>query len=237
MSIATPEGVELDLVLAGAGSRFIAGLLDALLRGATLLALFVLAAMSGISEVGAVVLLSLGSFLVLFGYDVLFELAAGGRTPGKRWTGLRVVGLDGGPVTVGSSVVRNLLRIVDALPGPYLVGILLVALTRRHQRLGDLVAGTVVIRERRDVRAGPVLGTPVVAEPHVLDGWDVSAITTEEVAAVRRFLERRPMLTDEARGRLARELAARLRPKVVGPDERATPEQFLQDLVAAKAGR
>jgi uncharacterized RDD family membrane protein YckC len=243
MSIATPEGLELDLVLAGAGSRFIAALLDLLVKGAVLLAVGLVTVLTHASSGVLVAVWSLTAFVVWFGYDVLFELAAGGRTPGKRWTGLRVVTAEGAAVGPGASVVRNLLRLIDGLPGAYLVGIVMVALTRRHQRVGDLVAGTIVIRERRGLAAAltgfvdlAAVGEATVPDPE-LAAWDVSGVSAEEVATVRRFLERRQGLDPVARRRLAAELASRLLPRVVGPTERPTAERFLEDLVSAKSHR
>jgi uncharacterized RDD family membrane protein YckC len=237
MSIATPEGLVLDVVLAGAGSRFIAALLDTLLRLGILLA--VLIAM-GIGEapngfVGAVGIVLV--FVLLFVYDVAFELAMGGQTPGKRWTGLRVTTTSGGAVGLGASLVRNLLRVVDFLPASYLVGIVLVAVTSKHQRVGDLVAGTIVVRERREELAPP---PPVLFDGFAtqeLRAWDVSAVTAEEVLAARRFLERRATLDPQARMRLSVQIAERLRPKVVLPVEPPSAEKFLEDLVRVKTER
>ncbi len=242
ISVATPEGVTLEATLAGVGSRFVAGLLDQLLRTAMLLALVLLLAI--VADQGdasgdlvlAVVLVVL--FLVQFAYDVLFETLAGGRTPGKRWTGLRVVKAGGAPVGFVASSLRNLLRIIDALPGFYLVGMLTVFFTHNNQRLGDLAAGTVVVRERHrsTVLPAPMAATarPSDAEPEL---GDVSAVSAEEVATVRRFLDRRATLAPEARDRLAGELAARLGPKVVGPPRAWEPEAFLEYLVRTKAAR
>jgi uncharacterized RDD family membrane protein YckC len=239
ISVATPEGITLDASLAGVGSRLAAGVLDQLLRSAVLLALVILLAVAGdagdLSGGLAVAALIVAVFLVQFAYDVLFETLASGRTPGKRWTGLRVVKLGGAPVGFLASALRNLLRIVDALPGFYLVGMLAILFTRNNQRLGDLAAGTVVVRERRQVTALPQAATPAATVDAGL--YDVSAISAEELATVRRFLERRSTLTPEARDRLAREIAVRLGPKVVGPARRWEPEPFLEYLVAAKAAR
>ena len=240
MSIATPEGLELDLVLAGVGSRLVAALLDGLVRSGVLLAVVILVAILSPTSGVLIALWAITFFLVLFGYDVFFEVAAGGRTPGKRWSGLRVVTVSGGAVTVGASVVRNLVRIIDSLPGVYLVGIILVALTSKNQRLGDIIAGTLVVRERRIVER-EVTWARSLLEPDDADDdtltWDVSAVTAEEIATVRRFLERRMTLDPDARRRIARELASRLIPKVVGPTEPPAPEAFLIDLVAAKSRR
>ena len=266
ISIATPEGVDLELTLAGLGSRSVARLVDQAIQLAVLLAVSVLATLAGsgsdssgggdgplggTGDGGAALAVAVAVvvvFLVQFGYDVLFEVLASGRTPGKRWSGLRVVRVDGAPVGFVTSAVRNLLRLVDALPGIYTVGMVAVFASRRNQRLGDMAAGTVVVRERRGPRkasASFAATTAAGARPASWGGaappertaWDVSAVTTEELATVRRFLDRRRGLTPEARTRLAAELAARLRPKVVGPTPDGDPETFLEEVAAAKAAR
>ena len=242
ISVATPEGVTLDVTLAGVGSRFTAGVIDQMLRTLLLVALVILMAFledgSGTSGGVFVAFLLVGVFLVQFAYDVLFETLAAGRTPGKRWTGLRVVKVGGVPVGFVASALRNILRIVDALPGFYLVGILSVLFTKNNQRLGDLAAGTIVVRERARTTALPQRTVPAPAvSGDDASLWDVSAISAEEMATVRRFLDRRPTLTPEARERLAREMATRLGPKVVGPPRQWQPEAFLEYLVTAKAAR
>ena len=238
ISVATPEGVTLEATLAGVGSRFAAALIDQVLRLALLLALFILRwALDGDRSTSSGVFLAFvltAMFLVQFAYDVLFETLASGRTPGKRWTGLRVVKLGGGPVGFVASALRNLLRIVDALPGFYLVGILSVLFTKNNQRLGDLAAGTIVVVDRRHRAPLPASRTTTVEDDAL---WDVSSITAEEVATVRRFLDRRDSLTPDARDRLAMEMATRLGPKVAGPPKQWEPEAFLEYLVATKAAR
>jgi len=244
ISVATPEGVTLEVTLAGAGSRFAAGVIDQLLRWSLLLALVLLLAVlkdriggdeySGLAVAGIVVAV----FLVQFGFDVVFETLASGRTPGKRWTGLRVVKKGGTPIGFLASALRNILRIVDALPGFYLVGILFVLFTQNNQRLGDLAAGTIVVRERRQSTSmPPAPAVSSVPAPADLALYDVSAVSAEEMATVRRFLDRRATLAPEARGQLARDMANRLGPKVVGPPRQWEPEAFLEYLVAAKGAR
>jgi uncharacterized RDD family membrane protein YckC len=234
MSIATPEGIELDLVLAGIGSRFAATLLDWLLKGVVLLGAFALGATSADAPGVAAAVAVAALFLVLFGYDVLFEVFGGGRTPGKRWTGLRVVTLEGDAIGAGASLVRNLLRIVDWV---LLLGVVFVFVTRRNQRVGDLVAGTLVVRELRgELPAGE---GPTVREVDDADlaGWDVSAVTADELATVRRFIERRSTLAVEARRRLALDLAQRLSTKVLAPNHVTSSEEFLELLLAVKVRR
>ena len=244
ISIATPEGVTLELPLGGIGSRFIAELADQFLQWVVILAMLLVVVATGAGAAGGGLLFAfflLGVFVVQFGYHVLFEVLASGRTPGKRWTGLRVVKASGGPVDFGSSMVRNLLRLVDMLPAFYLVGMVAIIASSRNQRLGDMAAGTIVVREKtggRPARPRPGFVTRAVREPSPESTtWDVAAITTDELATVRRFLERRHTLTPEARARLSVELAARLRPKVVGPSEDMHPELFLVELAAVKATR
>ncbi len=249
ISIATPEGVEVELVLAGLGSRLVAALLDHLILGVILIALWIMGglAASGSAEPGALVaLLVVASFLVQFGYDVAFETLASGRTPGKRAAGLRVVRQGGGPVGFLAAAVRNLLRLADLLPGIYAVGAVFILATPRNQRLGDLAAGTLVVRERRPVVTHSI---PAASAPGSwgaagdftaadrLAAWDVSGITTSDLVTVRRFLERRHELEPEPRYRIARDLAGRLRPRVVGAPPNTHPEQFLEDLAIAKAAR
>ena len=239
ISIPTPEGVELELVLAGVGSRLVATVIDYLVKGAILLALWIIGTAVGGDEVGGFLLAGLvvASFLVWFGYDVAFETLASGRTPGKRAAGQRVVRLGGEPVGFLASAVRNLLRLVDSLPGLYAVGALSVLFSRRNQRLGDLAAGTLVVRERRAPLPVTRPFGPDFAVADRYAAWDVSGVTSFELVTVRRFLERRWQLDPAARGRLGWELAERLRPKVAGAPADLHPEHFLEALAEAKAAR
>ena len=247
ITIATPEGVDLDIALAGIGSRFMASSFDWLIKTAIVLAVAAgLGALGAVTDAGpppggdssawvGVALFGLIAFALFFGYDIAFEVLASGRTPGKRWTGLRVVRTGGQPVTLLPSTVRNLLRLVDGILF-YAVGMICMLATERNQRLGDLAAGTIVIRERSGRRQAWA-AAPLPAPDRALAAWDVSAVSVDEVATVRRFLERRHSLTDHARHRLGWELAQRLRPKVAGAADGQHDEVFLEQLVAAKSSR
>jgi uncharacterized RDD family membrane protein YckC len=235
LTIATPEGVEVSLTLAGAASRFVAATIDLLIETVLLVALAVgfgvLGPGFGAGGVGVAVYFVL-SFLVIVGYDIFFEVRNAGRTPGKQMNGLRVVRTEGQPVGFVTSLIRNVLRIIDFLPTMYLLGASLIVATRRNQRLGDLAAGTLVVRERRaDLPALPTI-PPTHANPW--SGWDTSRITPEELAAVRQFIERRDAIEYSARVQIADRLAARLRPKVTGVPADVHGELFLERLVAAK---
>lgn len=230
----TPEGVTIELTLAGIGSRFTAGIVDTALQ-----AVIVLAIEFSVALTGNVVVFAAGTllaFVAFFAYDIAFETKASGRTPGKRLAGLRVVKADGRPVDFRASTVRNLLRVIDILPSAYLVAIVTVFLTKKNQRLGDLAAGTLVMRETKG-EAATVPFRPAATLPEDVAHWDVSALTAADVAAVRQFLERRHGLTPGARQRLAQTLATRLHAAVVGPPAEVAPEWFLEQLLAVKAAR
>lgn len=241
VSISTPEGVAIDLTLAGIGSRFVAGLVDGLIKGVAILILVVASIMLSTADEGggtlATALAAIVIFLINISYDILFEVLASGRTPGKRMNGIRVVGEKGQPVTFVPSAVRNLMRLVDILPIGYMVGAVSVLATARNQRLGDLAAGTMVVRDRRSHHESPLALPSSPVPPHLLQMWDVSAISAEEVAAVRSFLARRSELTGQARYQLAEDLSRALRARVAGGHSHLGPEDFLAALVAAKAAR
>jgi uncharacterized RDD family membrane protein YckC len=234
LAIATPEGVEVELTLAGIGSRFIAAGIDFTIQILVVIALAVLLRPAG--DAGFAVFTSV-VFALIFFYDVLFEVLGRGRTPGKRSSGLRVVGPGGRPITLVRSAIRNILRIIDILPGFYGIGMTVIFITPRNQRIGDLVARTHVVRDRyADSSAAPTIVLPRV-DTGPAATWDVSAVAADDVATVRAFLERRDALHSQARLELAGQLAGRLRPRVGGAPPTMGDETFLELLVAVKAER
>jgi uncharacterized RDD family membrane protein YckC len=237
LKIATPEGVELTMNLAGAPSRFVAAIVDLTIQLVLLIALTILLAVSG-GGGWAVAVWAILSFLVIFGYDVAFEVLNWGRTPGKQLNGLRVVRISGHPVNFMTSAIRNVIRPIDFLPGGYLLGATFILATSKNQRLGDIVAGTLVVRQRLGHTVPlpqPVaIGTPAVGTYYQLPTWDTSRITAEELATVTSFLDRRRSIDWGARNELANTLNTRLRPKVTGANEDMKPEDFLETLVAIR---
>jgi uncharacterized RDD family membrane protein YckC len=239
IAVSTPEGIELDVVLAGLGSRFIARLIDSSIQLAIILALTFGALVVGSGDwngfvVGGVVALT---FLVVFFYDVPFEVLAG-RTPGKAALGLRVIRRDGGGIDFLTSAVRNLVRIVDFLPIFYLVGSVTIIASQHGQRLGDLAAGTFVSRERFGGRAlDQQVAAPVSVPLDQVLGWDVSAVDANELEVLRHFLDRRLTLTWPIRSYFADQLVQRFWPKVPGLPANVHPEYILEGIVVAKQGR
>ena len=232
-TIATPEGVELRLRLAGVGSRFAAGMIDFAIKGALVLVVALVFGLT-LGDVPALIVSAAGLLFAMVLFDILFEVRSAGRTPGKRALGRRVVLADGRPVGLRASAVRNLLRLIEGLPLSYVPAIVSILVTRSNQRLGDLAAGTVVVHEATAGAPTPEFARPV---PDYTEGWDVSALTTQELATVRDFLRRRSDFTPEARRALATRLATNLQGRVAGVHTELPPERFLEDLAAAKASR
>ncbi len=168
--IDTPELVELHFPLAGLGSRFLALLVDLTIQIAANIVLLILIAVAFSAGVRTGALNHMSDtagkwfvagvifvyFLLFWGYFSLFEAFRNGQTPGKRVLKIRVIKSSGRQITFFEALARNLLRVVDSLPGMYLVGVISVLLTRQNKRLGDLVADTIVVHERVDDFAGYV---------------------------------------------------------------------------------
>ena len=216
--IETPERVPLHFALASIGNRFIACAIDHAIQGLALaliaVASIILANFSNIEAVVssapkwvyAVMILLL--FLTLSGYFAFFEWLWSGQTPGKRWLKLRVIREDGRPITFWEAAVRNLLRTFDMMPVPfYSIGLISVFSTTRDQRVGDMVAGTVVVREREAEAPefSQVFATPV-SDPALRRSFkpvdftaSLSALTDSEIQVVETFLRRRWELSDVPR--------------------------------------
>lgn len=232
LEVETPEHVVLDYEIAGLGSRALAAILDTLiLTGWSIALLVIFALLSFQFEEWAGAIFTLVYFASLWGYFAFFEGLRNGQTPGKRRLGIRVVRDTGHPVTFGAAAVRNLIRAADFLPPPYLIGGILVALHPRAKRLGDLVAGTVVVRDRPTEVAvrPPGVGDPSAAEVGVPELGD------EEFRLLREFSERASALTPEVRQRLATRLAQRFADR--HPNRAASPESFLADLYRDELAR
>jgi uncharacterized RDD family membrane protein YckC len=158
LSIETPELVAIDMPVAGIGSRFAALLVDYLIWTVVIVGIVILMALvdpslQHFSQLGAKWETAISifiPFMLFWGYFTLFEAFWDGRTPGKRIAGIRVIQRSGRGIGLFESMTRNLLRIVDQFPFIYAVGVISIFLTREHQRLGDLAAGTLVVHDREN---------------------------------------------------------------------------------------
>jgi uncharacterized membrane protein SpoIIM required for sporulation/uncharacterized RDD family membrane protein YckC len=234
VDVETPELVVLTYSLAGVGSRVLAGLTDlAICVGAFVVLIIAVVSLSagGIaisfdsSASWAIALLVLAQFTLLWGYYVLFEGLMDGQTPGKRLHHLRVVRDGGYSVTFGVSAVRNLVRMLDMQPGIfYLVGLSSLLVTRRGRRLGDLVAGTIVVRE--DVRS-----IATAARGRRESTEDTAALQTslseDEYTVLSRFVERWGSLDPLKRSALSTQLAARFA-SVLPDDDKPAGQRLLE---------
>ena len=216
--IETPERVPLHFALASIGNRFIACAIDHALQVLTIilmsLAFFTMANYSRLEGqlsnapkwVYAVLIVLL--FLIVSGYFAFFEWLWSGQTPGKRWLKLRVIREDGRPITFWEASVRNLLRSFDMMPAPfYSIGLISVFSSSKDQRVGDLVAGTVVVREREaEAPAFAHVFTAQASDPALRRSFkpveftgSLDALTESEIEVVETFLRRRWDLADFAR--------------------------------------
>ena len=237
LAIETPEHLVLELELAGVGSRIAAAACDAVLLGVLYvgLGLALVALATGRETPGpwstlVAVLALLALFLLFWGYFLLFEALNHGRTPGKRLMGIRVVMDTGHPITFAAAAVRNLIRVVDALPFG-LVGLAFVLVHPQNKRLGDIVAGTVVARDRpEDLQ---LAGVPTNRQPGTEPlETGPPELSDEEFRLLDQYLERLERLDGTLRRRFTADLAARFAPRF--PRRDPDPEAFLMRLHAGE---
>ena len=233
LTIETPEQTSLEFPLAGIGSRFLALAIDTLIQWGVALALFFGVAMPvGLMFRGSAPSLWILAgmlilfFLIFYGYFIVFEAIWNGQTPGKRLTRLRVIKESGHPITAIDAVARNLLRIVDQLPGFYGVGIVSAWFSRQNKRLGDFVAGTVVVHEKPLADIHPAWE---MAAPPGASSYRADRLSPEEFALIESFLSRRSALGGDVRARMAAQIVERIKSKItVPPREGASAEKLLE---------
>jgi uncharacterized RDD family membrane protein YckC len=244
--IETPERVELHYILANVGNRFLAAAIDHLIQAAAgLVVLIVAGALTGwqfFSRMGVwtAALTVLAIFAIYWGYFVAFETIWSGQTPGKRMMKLRVVREDGRPVRFFEVFVRNLLRlVVDFQPFPsYAIGVVSIIFSPRSKRVGDFVAGTVVVKER--ATEAPSLEEIIKmseAEQKRLEtaapapfAVDTRLLAESELHAVQTFLKRRFELTEPGRSSLAARIAQPLSIKLGIALQQLPAETVLEEI-------
>ncbi|GII23565.1 transporter [Planosporangium mesophilum] len=228
------EAVELDVRVAGVGSRVLARILDALAQGVLYLLLLVVAVLvveplvPGADAASTQALTVVVAVVVLVGYPVTMETLAGGRTIGKLALGLRVVGDDGGPIRFRHALTRCLVAVAVEWPGlvlPFLAPMIALATMLAHprgKRIGDLAAGTIVIHERAPAAWGWVPAMP----PH-LASWasllDLTRLDDELALALRHYLARNRQIHEPARSRIGYALAVEVSARVTPPPPPGVP--------------
>lgn len=190
--VVTPEGVALHLPVAGPVPRAVAWGIDLAIRLGILMLVGTVLALLGAAGQG---LYLISMFLIFWAYPILFEVLWDGQTPGKKVMSLRVVNGDGAPVGWLPAITRNLLRTVDMLPFGYAAGLVACLADPHARRLGDMVAGTLVVHNERDRDAAAAPVNAVLAPS--------AGLQPAEQAAVVAFGERAPLLTPARQEELA----------------------------------
>jgi len=238
--------------LAGIGSRFIALLVDTVLWFAGLFVMLLLfafflpaiAAFNRLSYQLTVAIIIFLLFLFNWGYFTLFEAFWNGQTPGKKIAKIRVIQQSGRPIGLFESMARNLVRYVDQIPSFYVVGAITMFLTRQHQRLGDLAAGTLVVQDReqetpmwrasgsRTFTAASFEPVTAVSEPHMmvaLHAAGVGKLSSSDLEVLEGFFARRLDIPLDVREKLAGRIAGAIRAKSgLEPPEGVSTETFLE---------
>lgn len=241
LDVRTPESIAFTYELAGLGSRFLAITLDLIIQIALLLLLvygFSLLPQAApvksspaeqrFFENAAIALLIFVIFVIFFGYFIIFEAVWNGQTPGKKMLGIRVVRDGGYPIDFSASLVRNLIRVGEWLVGFYGISAICALLSHENKRVGDLAAGTIVVRDARAMKSTDLFdalrkeSNQAAAVTSVLDAG--------EREVVNRFLERRDSLMLAQRRTLAAQLAARFRPRIGAELGRLDDEALLERL-------
>jgi uncharacterized RDD family membrane protein YckC len=236
LQIDTPEQIALELPLAGIGSRFLALAIDTVIQ---FLIYFFGIIVFGLVTLGAFVFewapKSIGMafyviliFCVYWGYFALFEIFLKGQTPGKKYAGIRVIKDTGRPINAFEAVTRNLMRAVDSLPGFYGVGLATMMLNKQSRRLGDLVAGTIVVHEKLTKEVKPswtaATGTEQTGMP-----IELTQVTTDDLILIETYLQRRWDLEAIVRNNTAIQIANRIETKTgLKPDVGQHVDDFLE---------
>jgi len=256
--IDTPEQVELQFAVAGIGSRFVAVLLDHLIQFAAVIVEILLFAWIGshAPKGGSAPLNTAGKWFIGFviffnfclwaGYFALFEAFWRGQTPGKRVMKLRAIKDSGRQVTFFEALARNLMRLVDYLPSMYLVGVITMLCNKQNKRLGDMVAGTLVVHEAREEQ--PLLPqhnaflpvkemtwqTPVASSMFAADA--VAKLKASDLVVIDAFFARALDLDMDVRAGMAQRIAQQMAAKMGVALPEGNPERALEAMAVAMRG-
>jgi len=237
LTIETPEQIALEFPLAGLGSRGLALCIDSLIQliVALVTVIIVRLALPDLDQtwIGAKNWLIAGELFLLFclywGYFAAFEILWNGQTPGKRQVKVRVIHSSGRPITAFEGIARNLLRAIDSF-GLYAVGCIMCAIDKKNRRIGDLVAGTVVVHEVEEQSVSYWYGdAKSPSTPQV--NHTVSVLTDQEFQLIEAFLSRRLDIPNLQRLQSAQMIANRIGDRLNIPKtERPVDEAFLEEV-------
>lgn len=241
VSVRTPESIAFSYELAGLGSRFLALAVDMALQALILAGIIwglMLAAShlpktashsvsdSTAQSVGIAIIVAI-LFAIFFGYFIAFEAFWNGQTPGKKLLGIRVVRDGGYPIDVAGSFVRNLIRVGELALGFYALSAVVMLISPENKRLGDMAAGTLVVREERAASLTAIMHQTGAAQQRI------AMLTDEEHAIIARFIARRGGMAAHYRRQLAYQIAERVRKRVSSDLQRLDDEDLLEKLNAS----
>ena len=246
LSVETPEQINLNFQKAGIGSRFYAALIDtSLLLLIVVIGRYVneklivdLQSVFGnwLAAIGGIVV-----FVLFWGYYMAFEITTNGQSPGKRILGLRVMKVGGYPISFADSAIRNLVRIVDFLPFCYCIGLTVMLITGNWQRLGDLAAGTLVVKTSRkrltltDANSKETVPNINISPQEFLyvEWIQPDLITDMELSMIQEYLSRRSVLSIPRKIELAETIGSPI-VKKMGGDSSIQYDKFLEEVYALK---
>jgi uncharacterized RDD family membrane protein YckC len=242
LDIDTPEQIALELPLAGIGSRFLALAIDSVLQVISMFVLFLVGAMFANSvssltnrldtffsqTIGGFILILL-PFCLYWGYFAFFEILWQGKTPGKRIAGIRVIHQTGRPMTAIECIGRNLMRGLDILPGMYGVGLICMMCNKQNRRVGDFVAGTIVVHDKALESVAPSWGEGTADQPV---RPELRKLIPEELVLIETYLNRRYELDSNVRTTAAQRVVAMVTEKT---GMQKSPEQRDDDFLESVA--
>lgn len=245
VTLQTPESVEIEFTLAGIGNRALALLIDYIALGLSIVVFWIVWGFFTVGMVDAFpnqpdiflwlfAIALLINFFIYVGYFVLFEVIWQGQTPGKRWAKIRVIRDDGRRVGIQQATLRALLRPVDDI---IFIGAFMIILNRREKRLGDLVAGTLVVQEEFQV----VAANFSISEPakqfaqKLPEMANLSQLLPDDFATIREYLRRRHAMSPTAKSDLSSQLTRQVRSIIDSPPlpSGVTPDVFLEAVYLA----
>ncbi len=236
LEVRTPESIAFSYELAGLGSRFLAVAIDVTIQTLVMLGIIwglIYAGTHGIAarhfseptkiETNLAIAFFIAIvFIVFFGYFILFEAFWNGQTPGKKMMGLRVVRDGGYPADFGSVAIRNLIRVGEFVAGLYALSAVAAILSPENKRLGDMAAGTIVVRDVRAATLADLLEETTDAHPLML--------SSHERALIDQFVARREGMVPHSRAMMASKIAERVRPRVSRDLQQLNDEALLTRL-------